>query len=140
MSARLSTGGCQCGAVRYRISTLPLETYICHCTECRKQSASAFGISVIVDSASVEVTRGAPKRWSRPTAGGGMLDCYFCPDCGTRLWHQGGDDKGRLSVKGGSLDQPVDLRDVPHIWTRSKLEGIVIPDHVARFSEEPDEP
>jgi hypothetical protein len=132
------TGGCQCGAVRYRINAPPRETYVCHCTECRRQSASAFGISVIVEAASLELTGGTPKHWSRPTAGGGVLDCYFCRDCGSRLWHRGRDDQDLLSVKGGSLDQPVDLQDAAHIWTRSKLAGVVIQDHVAQFPEEPD--
>ena len=45
---------------------------------------------------------------------------------------------GRLSVKGGSLDEPVDLRDAIHIWTSRKLAGVVIPDDVRQFPEEPD--
>lgn len=137
MSQDRLTGGCQCGAVRYEITAPPTEVYICHCTECRRQSSSAFGISVIVASASLKLIEGTPKRWSRPTDQGGRLDCFFCPDCGSRLWHQGsGEDV--LSVKGGSLDEPVDLSEAAHIWTRSKLPGIVIPDHVRQCPEEPD--
>ena len=82
------TGGCQCGAVRYQISTPPHEVYICHCTECRRQSSSAFGISVISVHTSLELVKGEPRCWSRPTASGGVLDCFFCSECGTRIWHQ----------------------------------------------------
>src|SRR5271167_4851648 len=39
-------GGCQCGAVRFQIAANRLVAYACHCLECQKQSASAFGISV----------------------------------------------------------------------------------------------
>ena len=60
-------GGCQCGFVRYELRSSPLELYVCHCAECRKQSASAFGISVIVSSAAFALTHGEPQRWSRPT-------------------------------------------------------------------------
>jgi hypothetical protein len=39
---------CQCGLIRFTTpSATPLAVYICHCTECRTQSASAFGTSVI---------------------------------------------------------------------------------------------
>ncbi|KAH0848617.1 hypothetical protein FOPE_02688 [Fonsecaea pedrosoi] len=41
-------GRCQCGTVRFRTPTeKPIKWYICHCHECRRQSASAFGISAI---------------------------------------------------------------------------------------------
>ena len=38
-------GGCQCGAIGFASLGPALQLYICHCRECRKQSASAFGMS-----------------------------------------------------------------------------------------------
>lgn len=39
---------CQCGAVRFTTPLpKPLALYICHCSECRRQSSSAFGTSAI---------------------------------------------------------------------------------------------
>ena len=137
MTAELTTGGCQCGMVRYEITAEPLETYVCHCRECQRQSASAFGISVIVAHAALRLTHGAPNYWSRPTDSGRMLDCAFCPECGTRLWHQDRDDGRVLSVKGGSLDRPPDLRGVPHIWTARRLPGVVIPAECNAYPGEP---
>lgn len=130
-------GGCQCGAVRYEIAGEPLELYVCHCRECRKQSASAFGISFIVPPDALRLTRGAVKRWSRPTDSGGTLICAFCPDCGSRLWHETPHPGAPVSVKGGSLDEPVDLRAAVHIWTSRMLPGIVLPEDAARFPGEP---
>jgi hypothetical protein len=40
------TGGCQCGAVQHESFSEPLALFVCHCAECRKQSASAFGMSL----------------------------------------------------------------------------------------------
>jgi hypothetical protein len=62
----MRTGGCQCGAVRYESEGEPLALYFCHCRECRRQSASAFGISLIVPRKGLRVTQGAPKFWTRP--------------------------------------------------------------------------
>ena len=81
-------GGCQCGAIRYKLSQGPLALYVCHCTECRKQSSSAFGVSFIVPQTALHVMQGEPTFWSRPTDTGNTLDCAFCPECGSRLWHQ----------------------------------------------------
>jgi hypothetical protein len=64
------TGGCQCGEVRYEIHAAPREIYVRHCRECQRRSASAFGISVIVESADLLLTAGVPLAWGRPVAGG----------------------------------------------------------------------
>ena len=125
-------GGCQCGAVRFRLTAPPERVYCCHCTECRRQSASAFGISVIVGEGGVELLQGEPTSWTRPTDSGGTMDCTFCPNCGSRLWHKGGDF---VSVKGGTLDTPPE--PTSHIWTDSKMDWVIIPQGVERWAREP---
>jgi hypothetical protein len=131
-------GGCQCGAVRYEISEAPLAVYVCHCRECRKQSASAFGISVEVRRAAFRVVGGSPKTWSRPTDSGRTLDCRFCPNCGSRLWHEAAAGAETITVKGGSLDAPVDLSTAIHIWTSRRLPGVTIPEGAPQFAREPE--
>ena len=131
-------GGCQCGGVRYEVSEKPIDAYVCHCKECQKQSASAFGISVIVPRKSLNLVSGQVKYWNRKTNSGGVLECAFCPDCGSRLWHQGDYFPERISVKGGSLDVSPDLSAVSHIWVSSKLDGVLVPDGASCWDEEPD--
>ncbi len=133
----MRTGGCQCGGVRYECVEQPVVIYICHCEECRKQSASAFGISFIVPRASFHLTSGTPRFWARDTNSGAKLDCAFCPTCGSRLWHQSSGQSETMSVKGGSLDEPVDISTAAHIWISSKLPGVVIPEYSKQFAEEP---
>ena len=134
----MRTGGCQCGEVRYETADGPFELYVCHCRECQRQSASAFGVSVIVPVAGFRVTQGAAKFWTRPTDSGGRLKCAFCPNCGSRLWHDPEGGSETVSIKGGSLDDPPDVSSAIHIWTSRKLPGVTIPDGVQRFPGEPD--
>lgn len=129
-------GGCQCGAVRYQIDAEPLNVYVCHCRECRKQSASAFGISVIVPAEAFAIKQGSVRTWSRPTDSGGVLVCTFCEACGSRICHTDGRES-TISVKGGSLDEPPDLTAAMHIWTIRKLPGVIIPQHAKQFPGEP---
>ena len=131
------TGGCQCGSVRYEIAVAePDSVYVCHCRECRHQSASAFGISVIVPAAAFVVRQGELRTWRRPTDSGNVLDCRFCAACGSRVVHAnpGG---AAVSVKGGSLDEAPDLARAVHIWVSRKLAGVVIPAGAVTFPEEP---
>ena len=130
------TGGCQCGAVRYEITAEPVSVYICHCRECRKQSASAFGISVIVPAAAFRLLQGRLNTWTRATDSGGVLHCSFCATCGTRVHHVAPGEI-TMSVKGGSLDEPIDLSNTCHIWTSRKLPGVVIPTNLRQFVREP---
>ena len=132
------TGGCQCGAVRYEVLGPRLKFYVCHCRECRKQSASAFGMSVFVAREALHLLQGAPKFWARATDSGHILEAAFCPDCGTRLWHQRRGSTDVVSIKAGSLDEPVDLREAVHIWTSRMLPGVLLPSDAVCFPLEPD--
>ncbi len=137
-NTRPLTGGCQCGAARYEIAGPILSRYVCHCRECQKQSASAFGISIGVRSADVRLIQGKLLRWSRRTDSGRTLHCFFCSACGTRVWHGDQDTESEISVKGGSLDEPVDLSGAIHIWTIRKLPGVLIPKGAQQYAMEPD--
>ncbi len=134
----MRTGGCQCGEVRYESVGESLDLYVCHCKECRGQSASAFGISLIVPRQGLRVTRGAPQFWTRPSDSGGQVDGAFCPNCGSRLWHESEGGSETVSIKGGSLDEPPDISAAGHIWTSRKLPGLDIPKGVPQFPEEPE--
>lgn len=129
----MRTGRCQCGEIRYESIGEPVAIYICHCKECQRQSASAFGISLDVASNGFQLTQGTPKFWSRTADSGHILRCAFCPTCGSRLWHESDPASATLSIKAGSLDQPIDVANAIHVWVARKLPGIIIPDRAKWF-------
>lgn len=131
------SGGCQCGAVRYEIHAEPMQLYICHCTECRRQSASAFGVSLIAPADALRIVAGAPKLFTRPTSHAAPMRCYFCGDCGSRIYHANDAWGNEVSVKGGTLDQRLDLAAATHIWTASAAPGVEIPREARRIAGEP---
>ncbi len=51
------SGGCQCGAVRYEVSGPPRIVYACHCTECQRQSGSAFAMAAVIPGESFRITK-----------------------------------------------------------------------------------
>jgi hypothetical protein len=72
------SGGCQCGAVRFRASKFGRSS-ICHCRMCQK----AFGafVGALVTAHDVEWTRGAPKHFQSSN----KVKRGFCADCDTPL-------------------------------------------------------
>ncbi|HTH98372.1 MAG TPA: GFA family protein [Stellaceae bacterium] len=131
------TGRCQCGAVAFACSGHPLGLFVCHCLECRKQSTSAFGMSVPVRRADFSLTRGTPHLWTRPTDSGNTLECAFCEACGSRLWHVRSSAPDIIGIRAGALDIALDTSTAIHIWTSRKLPGIVIPAEATQYPEEP---
>ncbi len=132
-------GSCQCGACRYELTGQPVALYACHCAECRKQSASAFGLSLQIRREDLRLVAGTPASWTRGADSGRRVVCRFCPDCGSRLWHEPEPATGLVTVKAGSLDAALDLSGAIHIWTARALPGIVIPPGAERYPEEPPE-
>jgi hypothetical protein len=94
------TGGCQCGAVRYRIDATPGGN-ICHCRMCQKASGGPFMAFGGVPTETFVVTRGALKIFQSSD----IAERGFCAVCGTPLTYRvfGGQFVG---VTLGSLDDP----------------------------------
>jgi len=95
------SGGCQCGAVRYRIE-LPLgRAGICHCRMCQKAFGSWGAALVSVPETRLTWTRGNPGEF-RSSA---IVARGFCGDCGTPLYmKEDGDPNYEIAI--GSLDDP----------------------------------
>ncbi|KAK4235964.1 Mss4-like protein [Achaetomium macrosporum] len=136
---------CQCRAISFTTPTpQPLAVYVCHCTECRKQSASAFGTSAIFPARGLFPL--APELasqlqvWTRPTeAGNRTMDCYFCRVCGVRVMHRirepDGTERDTVSIKGG-LVRGLSWKGAAHIFTRSAV--VDVPEGVERWEGAPD--
>lgn len=113
-------GGCQCGRRRFRLVEAPIAFYACHCTECRRQSASAFGLSVLAPRAALQLDPDDLATYARPGANG-EVEGRFCPDCGARLVHFNSGRPQIAVIKGGALDAADRLEPAGHIWVDSAL-------------------
>ena len=110
-------GGCQCGRVRYRVTTHPLTFYLCHCRECQRHTSSAFVESLRIHRTALEVS-GVLRQVVRVADSGAVRQGWFCPDCGVRIWH-GANTSEEINLKAGTLDDPSWLMPAGHLWTRS---------------------
>ena len=110
------TGGCQCGAVRYRATALLGTAHICHCRMCQKAVGNLFAPFVAAPRGAFAWTRGEPARF--------MSSAYvariFCRECGTPLAYDyvGGD---HVSLTLGSLDRPAEVVPRDQVGTEGRV-------------------
>jgi hypothetical protein len=95
------TGGCQCGAIRYRITEAFENPHICHCRMCQKAFGNYFAALVGTKKTGLHWTKGEPSIFRSSE----IVQRGFCRDCGTPLTFAY-DTSERIAVSIGSLDHP----------------------------------
>ncbi|WP_108460276.1 GFA family protein [Devosia naphthalenivorans] len=113
------SGGCQCGAVRYRFLEKPSGAHICHCRMCQKAFGAFYAPLVGGPKASFEIARGTLAVFSSSD----RAERGFCSACGTPLTF-GYVDSVRISVSIGSLDDPEAFPPVDQHGVESRLSWV----------------
>lgn len=110
------TGGCQCGAVRYRADAVLDNAHICHCRMCQKAVGGPFAALVAAPDDALVWTRGTPSVFRSSSE----AERGFCADCGTPLFYHG-DGSGRTNLTMGSLDDPQQFPPKTQMGSESRL-------------------
>ncbi|MCE7028136.1 GFA family protein [Jiella avicenniae] len=97
------TGGCQCGAVRFRCEIEAETASICHCRMCQKAFGSFYAPLVHARAGTLFWTRAEPKRFRSSN----YAVRGFCPECGTPLTYETAEAS---SIAIGALDDPGAVR------------------------------
>ena len=101
-----------------RVDREPIRLIAFHCTECQRQSGSAFGMSMLVRQDDFKIS-GVTKRFVRVADSGNENAAVFCPDCGVRIHNTPHYLDGVLTVKPGTLDDTIWLKPTAMVWTKS---------------------
>ena len=125
-------GGCSCGAVRYRLTSDPLFVHCCHCLNCQRQTGSAFVINLLIETDRVELLAGTPQPVDVSRDDRSKQRIFRCPTCQVAVYSHYG-HPGVAFVRGGTLDEPSGVSPDVHIFTRSKLSWVELPDSVPAF-------
>jgi hypothetical protein len=128
-------GGCACRTIRYRLTASPMIVHACHCRDCQRLTGGPFAINIWIESKFVEPGAIAPKSF-RLAGGSGKHhhDVFFCEACGTTLWSRYHIVPGDcLFVRAGTLDTPEAVKPDVHIYTRSKLPWVTLPEGTPTF-------
>jgi len=127
MTEEIYTGGCQCGAVRFRVRGVLGEPSICHCRMCQKAFGNYYAPLVTVTGTDFAWTRGHPKYFQSSN----HVKRGFCENCGTPLSFEAPDGVG-LAI--GAFDEPGRVKPVVQFGVEAKI-GYVDHLHALRAEE-----
>jgi hypothetical protein len=114
-SRAMHTGGCLCGAVRYRVHGPLRAVVMCHCTQCRRSTGHVMAATA-ARRADFRLVSDGELRWYESS---GEARRGFCGRCGSTLFWEGvGLD--RISIAAGTLDDTRGLRIACHIFVADK--------------------
>jgi hypothetical protein len=125
---QMHSGGCLCGAVRFRAHGELSKVVACHCSQCRRQSGH-FWASINVSDEELEIDGADGVTWYSATPG---IARGFCSVCGSFLfWKRDGEDY--TSVGAGVFDLPTTLVLTQHIYCADKGDYYEIKDGLPQF-------
>ncbi len=124
------TGGCLCGAVRYRVDGPMKQVIACHCGMCRRQTSHLLAFTAAWrDQTTIEGTDALA--WYRS---GDHSRRGFCGHCGSALFFET-DGAEKISIAVGSLDDDSGFRLVAHLHVDDKGGYYGIADDAARWPQ-----
>jgi hypothetical protein len=132
------TGGCLCGAVRYRCRGEPTSQGLCQCDRCQRQSGSAFLIAVVFARDAVDIEQGELRTFEARSDDGSSLSRHFCPTCGSAVMVTLDRYPDIRSMMGGSLDDKSRLAPAFSLWCSSGQPWLTLPDGIELFPGYPD--
>jgi hypothetical protein len=106
--------------------------HCCHCLNCQRQTGSAFVVNLLIEADRVEVLAGTAEPVDVPRDDGTMQRIFRCPDCQVAIFSEYTRPEVRF-VRGGTLDDPRDVRPDVHIYTRSKVGWVTLPADTPAF-------
>jgi hypothetical protein len=133
------TGGCLCGAVRFRSTAAPLATRYCWCRDCQHFAAGNASVNVIFPSEAVAI-EGETAAYESLADSGNRMRRRFCPRCGSPLFSQSEARPHWIIVRAGALDDPDQAEPSGLIWVASAPRWACIDPDLPRVEKQPAPP
>jgi hypothetical protein len=122
------TGGCLCGAVRFRTRGDVGPVSYCHCTQCRRQTGHYLASTNVSDDR-IAIEGAQMLTWYAASA---EARRGFCSACGSVLFWKP-NEGGYHSVLAGSFDKPSGLVAESHIFVADKGDYYEITDGLPKY-------
>ncbi len=128
-------GSCLCNAIQYEIEGELGPTMMCHCSKCRKANGSAYAINAAVKTDQFHFVKGQELVSEFESTPGVFRS--FCKQCGSPLLSRRPSQPDIVRLRIGTLDTPVDVKPLAHIFVGSKASWDEIQDDIPQYDERP---
>lgn len=119
------TGGCLCGAIRYRLTAAPQFCLYCYCRDCQQSTGSDRFAGAMFAETDFELTEGQPSVFNTQGVSGRRVGRHFCSECSSMLWGQ--TEMGLVSVCAGTLDDTSVFQPTMAVFTEAAPEHAAVP-------------
>jgi len=128
------TGGCACGAVRYRVSRRPIFVNNCYCTLCQRQTGSTSVVNAFFEREAVTLLSGALSEHAvRAGSGRDHVICR-CHVCGTAIWsYYARFGRHGPGIRAGTLDDPGAVTPDALVFVADRMPWVALPEGIPRF-------
>jgi Uncharacterized conserved protein len=128
-------GSCLCNAIQYEIEGELGPTMMCHCSKCRKANGSAYAINAAVKNDQFHFIKGQELVSEFESSPGVFRS--FCKQCGSPLLSRRPSQPDIVRLRIGTLDTPVAVKPLAHIFVGSKASWDEIHDDIPQYDERP---
>jgi hypothetical protein len=132
------TGGCRCGAIRYRFDAPPRSIYACHCRDCQKETSGPYSIGILAWRKDFVLLAGGGTTLAhhKVAESGRVVVQHLCATCLTRVWHDPAGDPSIVVIRATTLDDPSWAEPVVQIWTASRMPFVKLDDRVPAYARQ----
>ncbi len=128
------TASCQCGKLTFTASNQPLIQFVCHCKDCQIATGLPFTGLVFFKRKYVEIS-GELQEQHFVADSGSRTSRAACAHCGTLVFDQSEGFPGIIGVMQERILGDFEFLPHCHVWVKSKLAEILIPDGAKQFQE-----
>ena len=130
-----ATGGCLCGAVRYEIRGRLRNVVNCHCSKCRRFHGHVGAYTSVLRDDLVLTAQAGLKWYQSVTDETPNVHRGFCGECGASLFWDPKGSGQNIAVAAGTLDSPIGLKTIGHIWVSQAGDYYEITDALPQFEK-----
>ena len=130
---KIVKGSCLCGNIRYEYTGLLSPVTMCHCSQCRKSSGTAFATNSQVDKSHFNIVSGGDFIKEYKSSPGKFR--AFCNNCGTPIYSRRDSIPDKLRIRLGTIDSEIEERPSFHIFVSSKAGWYSISDDLPQYVE-----